>query len=90
MGHAAKGAVVPSPAAPEPPPSRALRSALHGFASLEAAGGFGLPRDVNRSYRFLVDTLITGLQTDRPDHSTAPEDRHDHRPPTQEDHETTR
>ena len=70
--------------------ARALRSALHGFASLEAAGGFGMPRDVNHSYRFLVDTLIIGLQADRPDHSTAPEDRHDHRPPTQEDHETAR
>ncbi|MBM0233348.1 WHG domain-containing protein [Micromonospora sp. STR1_7] len=46
--------------------ARALRSALHGFASLESAGGFGLPRDVDRSYRFLVDTLITGLRPDRP------------------------
>lgn len=69
--------------------ARALRSALHGFASLEAAGGFGLPRDVTRSFRFLVDSLITGLQADRPDHPTPPEGRRDHRPPTQEDHETT-
>ncbi len=42
--------------------ARALRSAIHGFASLESAGGFGLPRDVNRSYRFLVETVIAGLQ----------------------------
>ncbi|MEV4352126.1 WHG domain-containing protein [Actinoplanes sp. NPDC049596] len=42
--------------------ARVLRSSLHGFASIEAAGGFGLPRDVNRSFTFLVDTLITGLQ----------------------------
>ncbi|SIN22898.1 TetR/AcrR family transcriptional regulator [Micromonospora cremea] len=34
--------------------TRALRSALHGFVSLEAAGGFGLPREVDRSYHQLV------------------------------------
>jgi hypothetical protein len=28
---------------------RALRAALHGFASLEVEGGFGLPVDVDRS-----------------------------------------
>jgi hypothetical protein len=32
------------------------------FATVEAAGGFGLPRDVDRSYRFLIDTIIAGLQ----------------------------
>lgn len=42
--------------------ARVLRSSLHGFATVEAAGGFGLPRDVDRSYRFLVDTIIAGLQ----------------------------
>ncbi|GAA2859959.1 TetR family transcriptional regulator [Actinoplanes cyaneus] len=42
--------------------ARVLRSSLHGFATVEAAGGFGLPRDVDRSYRFLVDTLVAGLQ----------------------------
>ncbi len=41
--------------------ARALRSALHGFVSLEAAGGFGLPRDVDRSFDFLVDALVAGL-----------------------------
>jgi AcrR family transcriptional regulator len=41
--------------------ARVLRSALHGFATLEGAGGFGLPQDVTRSYRFLIDTLIAGL-----------------------------
>ena len=30
--------------------TRALRAALHGFVSLERAGGFGLPVDVNRSF----------------------------------------
>ncbi|RQX19880.1 TetR family transcriptional regulator [Micromonospora ureilytica] len=37
--------------------TRALRSALHGFVTLEAAGGFGLPRDVDRSYRQLVASM---------------------------------
>lgn len=37
--------------------TRVLRSALHGFLALEAAGGFGLPRDVDRSY----DRLVAGL-----------------------------
>ncbi len=51
--------------------ARALRSTLHGFAALEAAGGFGLPHDVDRSFTFLVDTVIAGLQAD---HGTPPED----------------
>lgn len=46
--------------------ARALRSAIDGFTSLESGGGFGLPRNIDRSYRFLIDTLITGLQTDQP------------------------
>lgn len=59
--------------------ARALRSALHGFAALEAAGGFGLPRDVDRSYAFLVDTLVAGL---RAEHATAPQDERGPRPRT--------
>lgn len=38
--------------------TRALRSALHGFVSLEAAGGFGLPVDVERSFGRLVRSLV--------------------------------
>lgn len=35
--------------------TRALRAALHGFVTLEAAGGFGMVREVDRSVdRFLV------------------------------------
>ena len=37
--------------------TRALRSALHGFVSLESGGGFGLPADIDRSY----DRLVRGL-----------------------------
>ena len=41
--------------------ARALRSALHGFVTLEAAGGFGLPADRERSFEELVRTLAAGL-----------------------------
>lgn len=41
--------------------TRAVRSALHGFVSLEAAGGFGLPQDVDASYDRLVDLLDAGI-----------------------------
>ena len=43
--------------------ARALRSALHGFATLEAGGGFGMPVDVDRSYTRLVDGFDTALTT---------------------------
>ncbi|WP_229674118.1 TetR-like C-terminal domain-containing protein [Nakamurella endophytica] len=33
---------------------RGLRSAVHGFVALEAAGGFGLPEDLDRSFAELV------------------------------------
>ncbi|MEU4660459.1 TetR-like C-terminal domain-containing protein [Micromonospora chalcea] len=36
---------------------RMFRAAVHGFVALEAAGGFGLPRDTDRSF----DQLIAGL-----------------------------
>jgi len=41
--------------------ARAVRSALHGFVSLEAAGGFGLSEDVDESYARLVGLLDRGL-----------------------------
>ncbi|MEK8109180.1 WHG domain-containing protein [Micromonospora sp. M12] len=37
--------------------TRALRSSLHGFVTIEAAGGFGLPREVDRSYHRLVASM---------------------------------
>jgi AcrR family transcriptional regulator len=43
--------------------ARTLRSAVHGFIELEAAGGFGLPVDVNRSFERLVDGLVVALGT---------------------------
>jgi AcrR family transcriptional regulator len=41
--------------------TRAVRSALHGFAVLEATGGFGLPQDVDASFDRLVDLLDAGI-----------------------------
>jgi len=42
--------------------ARAVRSALHGFVTLEAADAFGMPRDATRSFRFVVDGLIITLR----------------------------
>jgi AcrR family transcriptional regulator len=42
--------------------TRAVRSALHGFVVLENGGGFGLPRDVDRSFDRLVTMLDQGLR----------------------------
>jgi AcrR family transcriptional regulator len=41
---------------------RGLRSVVHGFATLEIAGGFGLPLDCDESFRRLVNMLVHGLQ----------------------------
>ncbi len=41
---------------------RGLRSILHGFVALEAAGGFELPLDRDESYRRLVRVFIEGLR----------------------------
>ncbi|MCL6603459.1 MAG: WHG domain-containing protein [Paenibacillus sp.] len=40
---------------------RGLRSILHGFASLEHKGGFGMPLDSNLSFSRLIDTFIAGI-----------------------------
>jgi AcrR family transcriptional regulator len=45
--------------------ARALRSAVHGFTSLEAAGGFGLPEKLDDSYEFLIRMVIAGLRAPR-------------------------
>lgn len=45
---------------------RGLRAAVHGFAALELAGGFGLPVDVDTSFQRLVDALAVGLTVPRP------------------------
>lgn len=47
--------------------ARSLRAALHGFVSLEAVGGFGMPRDVDRSFARLVQILDTAFLDWRPE-----------------------
>jgi hypothetical protein len=41
--------------------ARTVRAALHGFVALETAGGFGLPREVDRSFDRLVRALQQAL-----------------------------
>jgi AcrR family transcriptional regulator len=41
---------------------RAVRAAVHGFVELELGGGFGMPEDVDASFRYLVETLVAGLR----------------------------
>ncbi|MEU5378915.1 TetR/AcrR family transcriptional regulator [Streptomyces sp. NPDC003328] len=41
---------------------RLLRSTFHGFCMLEAAGGFGAPRDVEASWAKAVDALHRALE----------------------------
>jgi AcrR family transcriptional regulator len=43
---------------------RAFRAAVHGYATLEAAGGFGIDVDVDASFRRLIAALAQGLQVD--------------------------
>jgi hypothetical protein len=35
---------------------------VHGFATLEVAGGFGLPQDCDESFRRLVSALAAGME----------------------------
>jgi AcrR family transcriptional regulator len=43
---------------------RAFRSAVHGYATLEAAGGFGIKVDLDASFTRLIAALAQGLQVD--------------------------
>ncbi|MFD0557722.1 TetR family transcriptional regulator [Stackebrandtia endophytica] len=40
---------------------RALRVIVHGFSTLEAGGGFGLPQDLDRSFAKLIDMYLASL-----------------------------
>lgn len=44
---------------------RVLRSVLHGFATLESSGGFGMPLAVDETFRRLMETLLLGLHHQR-------------------------
>ncbi|RWZ52423.1 TetR/AcrR family transcriptional regulator [Labedella phragmitis] len=41
--------------------ARFLRSALHGFVSLETTGAFRLSADLERSYRKLIESVVVSL-----------------------------
>ncbi|MVP02035.1 TetR/AcrR family transcriptional regulator [Paenibacillus lutrae] len=41
--------------------TRGLHSLMHGFASLEQHGGFGLPLDINESLQLLLGAFIAGI-----------------------------
>lgn len=41
---------------------RSFRSFLHGFASIEQKGGFGLPLDLDITLHFMIDTFLAGLK----------------------------
>ncbi|MCR6488655.1 WHG domain-containing protein [Amycolatopsis sp. OK19-0408] len=43
--------------------TRCLRAAVHGFAGLEASGGFGRPEDVAESFEVLKTMLVQGIET---------------------------
>jgi AcrR family transcriptional regulator len=44
--------------------TRCLRAVAHGFASLEAEGGFGLPEDLDQTYDQLIAAVLGGLPRD--------------------------
>lgn len=41
---------------------RVIRSGLHGFVTIEAEGGFGLPLDIDESFDLLLSMLVAGLE----------------------------
>ncbi|MEU3839539.1 TetR-like C-terminal domain-containing protein [Streptomyces sp. NPDC028635] len=41
---------------------RLLRSTFHGYCALEAGGGFGAPRDVQRSWERAIEALHVALE----------------------------
>jgi AcrR family transcriptional regulator len=41
---------------------RVIRAALHGFVTIEAEAGFGLPLDLDESFELLLATVIAGIE----------------------------
>ncbi|WP_091654120.1 TetR/AcrR family transcriptional regulator [Micromonospora pallida] len=41
--------------------TRCLRAIVHGFASIEAAGGFGLPEDLDTTHEQLIRMFVASL-----------------------------
>jgi len=47
--------------------TRMLRASLHGFVALQAAGGYEMPRDVDRSFDRMIVALDAAFRAWRPD-----------------------
>ncbi|GAA1681107.1 TetR/AcrR family transcriptional regulator [Glycomyces endophyticus] len=43
--------------------TRCLRAAVHGFAILEADGGFGLPESIDDSFALMVDMVVASVRS---------------------------
>lgn len=41
--------------------TRCLRAMVHGFAVLESQGGFGLPENLDETYRMMIEMLVKSL-----------------------------
>ena len=41
--------------------TRCARAIVHGFTSIEASGGFGLPEDLDETYEHLIRMFIASL-----------------------------
>ena len=54
---------------------RGLRSAVHGFATLEVVGGFGIPLSIDESFAWLVECFVSGLNTTGPSRADRDEPR---------------
>ena len=44
---------------------RSLRSLLHGFIELERQGGFGMPEDINDSFKMLIKIYTEGISVSK-------------------------
>jgi hypothetical protein len=42
-----------------------LRSLIHGFATLESGGGFGIPVDRDETFQRLLHIFLQGLAAER-------------------------
>lgn len=42
--------------------TRFIRSAIHGFVSLEVSGGFGIPQDLDHSFAQMIDGIDAALR----------------------------
>jgi Tetracyclin repressor-like, C-terminal domain len=51
--------------------ARSVRATLHGFVTLEMQDGFGIPLDLDESFKRLIKVLDRGLQSAAREDETA-------------------